>query len=64
MFVIEDRAPGHRSVLAKKACAELGIKQFLYPPSSLDLNPEEPLWLVIKDHVSKLPESRRSVEKL
>lgn len=64
MLVVEDRAPGPRSVLAKKAHAKLGITQFPHPPSSPDLNPEEPLWLVLKDRVSKIPESRTSLKKL
>lgn len=64
ILVVEDGAPGHKSVLAKAARNKLGIKQLLHPLSSPDLNPEEPLWLKVKNCVADLPGSANSLDKL
>ncbi len=64
MLVVEDGAPGHRSKLANTTRAALGIKQLTHPPSSPDLNPIEPLWLLLKTRVADISESRKSPEKL
>ena len=48
VLVVEDGAPCHRSAVAKNVQRELGITKLEHPPSSPDLNPIEPLWLILK----------------
>ena len=57
MLVVEDGAPCHRSAVAKSVRHELGITNLEHPPSSPDLNPIEPLWLILKNYVADIPES-------
>jgi hypothetical protein len=62
--MVEDGAPSHRSVVMKKAQSELVLEPLTYPPSSLDLNPIEPLWLKLKNRVADIPGSCNSLDKL
>ena len=64
ILVVEDGAPSHRSVVAKKARDEAGITNLIHPPSSLDLNPIEPLWLLLKNRVADTPGSANSLNAL
>lgn len=64
ILVVEDRAPSHKSVLAKAAQNELGIKHLPHPTSSPNPNPKEPLWLKVKNRVADLPGSANSLDKL
>ena len=54
VLVVEDGAPCHRSAVAKNVCNELGITNLEHPPSSPDLNPIEPLWLLLKTRVADI----------
>jgi transposase len=64
MLVVEDGAPAHRGKPAKKARHELGIKQIPHPPNSPDLNPIEPLWMLLKRRTYETPGARRNLEAL
>ncbi|ETW75505.1 hypothetical protein HETIRDRAFT_56678, partial [Heterobasidion irregulare TC 32-1] len=58
------RAPAHTSCLTKSAQLKLGITPLTHPPSSPDLNPIEPLWLLLKNHVADTPGASNSLENL
>lgn len=64
MRVVEDGAAAHRAKVTKSAREKLGIKQLPHPPSSPDLNPIEPLWLVLKSRVARIPGSSNTAESL
>ncbi|CCO31564.1 Transposable element Tc1 transposase [Rhizoctonia solani AG-1 IB] len=64
MRVVEDGAAAHRAKVTQAAQEKLGIRQLPHPPSSPDLNPIEPLWLLLKNRVAKIKGSRNSTEKL
>ena len=64
MLVVEDGAPGHRSIVAKHARARLGIQNLDHPPSSPDINCIEPLWLTLKNRVADIPGSANSLDNL
>jgi hypothetical protein len=64
ILVVEDGAPSHRSVVAKKARDEAGITNLTHPPSSPDLNPIEPIWLLLKNRVADTPGSANSLNAL
>ena len=64
MLVVKDGAPCHRSAVAKNVQCELGITNLEHPPSSPDLNPIEPLWLILKNHVGDIPKSQNSLDGL
>ncbi|KAF8711952.1 DDE superfamily endonuclease, partial [Rhizoctonia solani] len=64
MRVVEDGAAAHRAKVTQAAREKLGIEQLPHPPSSPDLNPIEPLWLLLKNRVAKIKGSSNSAEKL
>ena len=64
VLVVKDRAPCHQSAVAKNICNELRITNLEHPPSSPDLNPIEPLWLILKTHVADIPGSWNSLDGL
>ena len=64
MLVVEDGAPAHTSRLAKSARLKLGITPLTHPLSSPDLNPIEPLWLLLKNRVADTPDASNSLENL
>lgn len=66
MYMVEDGAPAHTSVVAKRARARLGIKNIIitHSPNSPDLSPIEPLWLVVKNRVADIPGSGNTLDKL
>ena len=64
VLAVEDGAPCHRSTVAKNTRHELGIRNLEHPPSSPDLNPIEPLWLVLKNRVADIPGSQNSIDAL
>ena len=63
-LVVEDGAPCHTSKAAKATRSELGITPLTHPPSSPDLNPIEPIWLVLKNRVADIPGSSNSLTAL
>ena len=64
ILIVEDGAPPHTAIVAKNARARLGIKNLMHPPNSPDLNPIEPLWLVLKNRVADVPGSGNSLDNL
>ena len=64
VLVVEDGAPAHTSVVAKRARKALDINNLTHPPSSPDLNPIEPLWLLLKNRVADIPGSGNSLDAL
>ena len=50
--------------MAKNVHNELRITNLEHPPSLLDLNPIEPLWLILKTRVADIPGSRNSLDGL
>ena len=64
MLVVEDGAPAHTSHLIKSAWLKLGIIPLTHPPSSPDLNPIKPLWLLLKNCVADTPGASNSLENL
>lgn len=64
MLIVEDGAPSHRSVVAKCARKEAGFTNLTHPPSSPDLNPIKPLWLILKKGVADIPGSGNSLDAL
>jgi transposase len=63
-LVVEDGAPSHTSRAAGAERKELGIHNLTHPPSSPDLNPIEPLWLVLKNCVADIPGLSNSLDAL
>lgn len=49
ILVVEDGAPGHNNKLAREAQKRLSINTLDHQPTSPDLNPIEPLWLILKN---------------
>ena len=64
MYMVEDGAQPHRAVVSKRTRERLGIKNLNHSPNSPDLNPIEPLWLVVKDCVADIPGSSNSLDNL
>ena len=64
ILVVKDGAPAHTSCLAKSAWLKLGITPLTHPLSSPDLNPIEPLWLLLKNRVADTPDASNSLENL
>jgi transposase len=64
MYLVEDGSGPHRRKLTQAAREELGIKSLPHPPSSPDLNPIEPLWLLLKNRVADIPGSGNSLDNL
>jgi len=64
LLVVEDGTPSHHSVVVKKAKIELGIQNLDHPPSLPDLNPIEPLWLVLKNRVADESGSQNTLDAL
>jgi hypothetical protein len=64
MLIVEDGAPSHRSLVAKNARSKIGFLNLTHPPSSPDLNPIEPLWLLLKNRVADIPGSSNSLDAL
>ena len=50
--------------MAKNVHNELGITNLKHPPSLPDLNPIEPLWLIMKTCVADIPGSWNSLDGL
>ena len=53
IYFQQDGAPAHRSKVAAKVFAELGIAPYLFPwpPSSPDMSPIEGIWRIIKTRI-------------
>ncbi|KAF7967399.1 hypothetical protein HWV62_34425 [Athelia sp. TMB] len=64
MLIVEDGAPAYGWKHLKDLRAELGIENLEHLPSSPDLNPLGPLWLILKNQVANIPGSADSLEKL
>lgn len=64
MLVVEDGAPPHRGKAAQNARQSYGIKSLAHPPNSPDLNPIEPVWILLKDRVANILGFRSSTEEI
>jgi hypothetical protein len=64
MLIVEDGAPSHQSIVAKHAQIDTGSTNLIHPPSSPDLNPIKPLWLILKRCVADIPGSGNSLDVL
>ncbi|PPQ97143.1 hypothetical protein CVT26_000627 [Gymnopilus dilepis] len=64
LLVVEDGAPCHQSTVTQKARKEVGIKNLGHPPNSPDLNPMEPLWLLLKNRVADIRGAHNNLENL
>lgn len=64
MLIVEDIVPAHTSCLAKSAQLKPGIIPLTHPPSSPNLNPIEPLQLLLKNHIADTPGASNSLENL
>ena len=64
VLVIKDGAPCHQSTVAKNICNELRITNLKHPSSLPDLNPIEPLWLLLKTCVADIPGLGNSLDGL
>jgi transposase len=64
IYLVEDGSGPHRRKSTQAAREELGIRSLPHPPSSPDLNPIEPLWLLLKNRVADIPGSRNSLDNL
>jgi len=54
VLVVENGAPAHKSVIAKKFRLENHIPSLTHPPSSPDLNLIENVWQVLKQRISTI----------
>ncbi|KAF9472802.1 hypothetical protein BDN70DRAFT_818125, partial [Pholiota conissans] len=52
------------SIAAKTARSNLGLINLPHPPSSPNLNPIEPLWLLLKNRVANIHGSFNSLDAL
>ena len=64
MLIVKDRAPAYTSHLAKSAQLKLGITSLIHPSFLPDLNPIEPLWLLLKNCVANTPGASNFLENL
>ena len=66
VLVVEDGAPCHQSAVAQNVQRELGVTnlELEHPPSSPDLKPIKPLWLILKNCVADIPKSQNSCDGL
>ena len=64
VLVVEDGAPCHQSAVAKNVHNELRITNLEHPPSLPDLNPIEPLWLILKTCVADILGLQNSLDGL
>jgi len=53
IYLAADGAPWHRGPQNKKLQEDCGYVEFPWPPNSLDLNPIENLWLLLKRQLRK-----------
>lgn len=59
VYLMEDGASPHRARHTQNARERHGILSLPWPASSLDLNPIETLWFLIKSHITRLPLDQR-----
>jgi hypothetical protein len=64
MLLVEDGSGPHRRKSTQAARDALGIRSLPHPPYSPDLNPIEPLWLLLKNRIADIPGSGSSLDKL
>lgn len=64
ILIVEDGAPLHKPNPSKHIRQELGYQNLDHPPFSPDLNPIEPLWYILKNHVADLTGSGNSLGTL
>lgn len=50
---VEDNARPHNSNITEQVRLQLGIKRFIYPPRSPDLDPIKRVWLAIKEKLRR-----------
>jgi transposase len=61
---MQDRAPGHRAGITLVKLAGRGIYPIEWPPFSLDLNPIEKVWNLIKNYIQENFSEKMSYDKL
>ena len=62
--MVEDGALAHTSHVAKVAQTQLGIHTLTHLLNSPNLNPIEPIWKILKDHIAQIPGSHNSLSQL
>ena len=50
--LMQDGAPSHQAQDTRADIEERGIPLIYWPPYSPDLNPIEPVWNIMKDHIA------------
>lgn len=65
LVFMQDNTPGHAAVDTQAELAERGIFPIFWPVFSLDLNPIEQVWIMMKDYIEiNYPEEDCSYEEL
>lgn len=64
VFVVEDNAPSHSSKVAKVARQQLQIRSIVHPSCSPDLNPIEPIWMMLKSRIANIQPMAKTRDEL
>ncbi|PWN49901.1 hypothetical protein IE53DRAFT_396666 [Violaceomyces palustris] len=62
--VVEDDTPCHSGLVAWQAREEVGIRHLDHPSASLDLNPIENVWMVLKTRINRVWPIPTSLDEL